>query len=132
MGSIYNSLLLEQLFFPSLNFSLSFFYFPFPSFVPYFFSIFDVFPIFSLSFFYLWKSIFIFSFYFKEPESSGENLFRGCLWYFFIINDLCISLLHTQYTFLYIFFITLFKFYKNVCKEMCTNHDLFFLLIILI
>jgi hypothetical protein len=48
---------------------------------------------------------------------------------FFIINGLCISLLHTQYTFLYIFFITMFKFYKNVCKEMCTNHDLFFLLV---
>jgi hypothetical protein len=44
---------------------------------------------------------------------------------FFIINGLYISLLHTQYTFFYIFFITLFKFYKNVCKEMCTNHDLF-------
>ena len=46
--------------------------------------------------------------------------------FFFIINGLYISLLHTQYTFLYIFFITLFKFYKNVCKEICTNHDLFF------
>jgi hypothetical protein len=48
---------------------------------------------------------------------------------FFIIKGLCISLLHIQYTFLYIFFITLFKYYKNVCKEMCTNHDLFFLLV---
>ena len=47
---------------------------------------------------------------------------------FFIINGLCISLLHKQYTFLYFFFITLFKFYKNV-NEMCTNHDLFFLLV---
>ena len=35
----------------------------------------------------------------------------------------------THNTHFSIFFITLFKFYKNVCKEMCTNHDLFFLLI---
>ena len=48
---------------------------------------------------------------------------------FFIINGLCISLLHTQYTFLYIFFIILFKFYRNVYNEMCTNHGLFFLLV---
>ena len=48
--------------------------------------------------------------------------------FFLIINGLYISLLHTQYTFLY-FFITLFKFYKNVCKEICTNHDLFFSLV---
>jgi hypothetical protein len=39
--------------FSLFNFSLSFFYFPSLSFVPYFFSFFDVFPIFSLSFFYL-------------------------------------------------------------------------------
>jgi hypothetical protein len=51
------------------------------------------------------------------------------IYIYFIINDLCISVLHTQCTFLYIFFITLFKFYKNVCNEMCTNHDLFFLLV---
>ena len=36
-----------------------------------------------------------------------------------------ISIVHTIYISLY-FFIILFKFYKNVCKEMCTNHDLFF------
>jgi hypothetical protein len=36
-----------------------------------------------------------------------------------------ISIAHTIHIFLHIF-ITLFKFYKNVCKEMCTNHDLFF------
>jgi hypothetical protein len=39
-----------------------------------------------------------------------------------------ISIVHTIHIYLYIF-ITLFKFYKNVCKEMCTNHDLFFLLV---
>jgi hypothetical protein len=39
-----------------------------------------------------------------------------------------IFIAHTIHIFLY-FFITLFKFYKNVCKEMCTNHDLFFLLV---
>ena len=55
MGPTYNNLLLEQLFFPSLNFSLSFFYFPSLSFVPYFFSFSDVFPIFSLSFFLFLK-----------------------------------------------------------------------------
>ena len=36
-----------------------------------------------------------------------------------------ISIAHTIHISLY-FFITLFKFYKNVCKEMCTNHNLFF------
>jgi hypothetical protein len=36
-----------------------------------------------------------------------------------------ILIAHTINIFLY-FFITLFKFYKNVCKEICTNHDLFF------
>jgi hypothetical protein len=36
-----------------------------------------------------------------------------------------ISIAHTIHIFLY-FFITLFKFYKNMCKEMCTNRDLFF------
>jgi hypothetical protein len=28
------------------------------------------------------------------------------------------------------FFIILFKFYKNVCKEMCINHDLFIYLLV--
>jgi hypothetical protein len=36
-----------------------------------------------------------------------------------------ISIAHIIHISLY-FFIILFKFYKNVCKEMCTNHDLFF------
>jgi hypothetical protein len=40
-----------------------------------------------------------------------------------------IYIAHTIHISLY-FFITLFKFYKNVCKEMCTNHDLFFLLLL--
>ena len=39
-----------------------------------------------------------------------------------------ISIAHTIHTSL-LFFITLFKFYKNVCKKMCTNYDLFFLLV---
>ena len=39
-----------------------------------------------------------------------------------------ISIAHTIHISLY-FFITLFKFYKNVYMEMCTNHDLFFLLV---
>jgi hypothetical protein len=89
MGPAYNILLLEGLFFPLLNFSLLFFYFPSPSFVPYFFS------------------FFIF-FYHK--------------WFVYI------SIAQTIHISLY-FFITLFKFYKNKCKEICTNHDLFFLLV---
>ena len=40
-----------------------------------------------------------------------------------------ISIAHTIHIFLY-FFITLFKFYKNVCKEKCINHDLFFILLV--
>ena len=36
-----------------------------------------------------------------------------------------ISIAHTIHIYLY-FFITWFKFYKNMCKEMYTNHDLFF------
>jgi hypothetical protein len=39
-----------------------------------------------------------------------------------------ISIAHIIHISLY-FFITLFKFYKNMYKEMCTNHDLFFLLV---
>jgi hypothetical protein len=39
-----------------------------------------------------------------------------------------ISIAHTIHISLY-FFIILFKFYKNVCKLMCTNHELFFLLV---
>ena len=39
-----------------------------------------------------------------------------------------ISIAYTIYISLY-FFITLFKFYKNACKEMCTNYNLFFLLV---
>ena len=52
--------------FSLLNFSLSFFYFPFLSFIPYFFSFFDVFPIFFLSFFYLSKRILVLLFCIKE------------------------------------------------------------------
>jgi hypothetical protein len=39
-----------------------------------------------------------------------------------------ISIAHTIHISLY-FLITLFKFYKNVCKEICTIYDLFVLLI---
>ena len=52
MGLTNNSLLLEQLFFPLLNFSLSFFYFPSLSFVPYFFFFF----FFMCSLFFLFLS----------------------------------------------------------------------------
>jgi hypothetical protein len=40
-----------------------------------------------------------------------------------------ISIAHTIHISLY-FFIILFKFYKNVYKEICTNHDLFFFLLV--
>ena len=39
-----------------------------------------------------------------------------------------ISIVHTINISLY-FFITLYKFYKNVCKEICINQELFFLLV---
>ena len=88
--------------FSLLNFSLSFFYFPSLSFVPYFFSFFVVFPTFSPFYFIL------FYFYHK--------------WFVYI------SIAQTIHISLFIF-IKLFTFYKNMCKEMCTNHDLFFLLV---
>jgi hypothetical protein len=47
------------------------------------------------------------------------------IYFFYHKSFVYISITHTIHIFLY-FFITLFKFYKNVCKEMCTNHDLFF------
>jgi hypothetical protein len=43
-----------------------------------------------------------------------------------------ISLLHTQYTFLYIFLLYCSNFIKNVCKEMYTNHDPFFFFFLLV
>jgi hypothetical protein len=49
--------------------------------------------------------------------------------YIFIINDLCTSLLHTQYTLVYIFLLHCSNFVK-VCKRMCTNHDPFFFLLV--
>jgi hypothetical protein len=48
--------------------------------------------------------------------------------YIFIINDLYTSLLHTQYTLVYIFLLHCSNFVK-VCKRMCTNHDPFFFFI---
>ena len=122
MGSTYNSLLLE-LFFSLLDFSLSFFYFISLSFVLYFFSFSEVFPIFSLYFFYFWKSSLIFSFCIKEPKSSGVELWKfiqRMSMIFFIINDLCISLLHTQYTFLYIFLLHCSNFIK-MCARRCAQ-----------
>ena len=96
MGSAYNSLLLEQLFFPSLNFFLSFFYFPSPSFFAYFFSFFYVFPIFSLSFIYLWKSILFFHFVLKNQGWFGmifSNFFSlfnvNLLWCVFSSAFIC-------------------------------------------
>ena len=110
MGPTYNSLLLEQLFFPSLNFSLCCFFFPSLSFVPYFFS--SSFFMCSLFFFSLFllslKKYFHFLILYQRTTEIYTN------------HDQLISLF---------FFITLFKFYKNVCKEMCTNYDLFFLLV---
>ena len=43
-------------------------------------------------------------------------------WFVYIFITHTIVTIHIS---LY-FFITLFKFYKNVCKEMCINHYLFF------
>jgi hypothetical protein len=48
--------------------------------------------------------------------------------FFFIINGLCTFLLHTQYTFVYIFLLHCLNFVK-VYKGMCINYDPFFLLV---
>jgi hypothetical protein len=53
-------------------------------------------------------------------EDVYDNFFHKWFVYIFIS--------HTIHIYLY-FFIILFKFYKNVCKKMCTNHDLFCLLV---
>ena len=101
MRSAYNSLLLEGLFFPCLIFFfISFIFLP-PLLFPYFFSFFCCVP-------YFFSFFLFFIFYHK------------CFVYISIAQKIHISLY---------FFITLFKFYKNICKEMCTNHDLFFLLV---
>ena len=119
MGPTYNSLLLEQFFFPLLNFSF-FLLFSFSLFVPYFFSFFDVFPIFFLSLFYLWKNFLIFSFCIKEPGSYDVELWKfiqRMSMIFFIINDLCISLLYTQYTFFCIFLLHCSNFIKMCARR---------------
>jgi hypothetical protein len=45
--------------------------------------------------------------------------------FFFIINGLCISLLHTQYTFLYIFLLHFSNFIK-VCARRCAQIRTYF------
>jgi hypothetical protein len=101
MRLTYNNLLLKQLFFPSLNFSLSFFYFP------------------SLFFYFFFLCVsYFFSFFLLSLKKYSHFLIL-----YQRIREMCTN--HNQLISLY-FFITLFKFYKNVCKEMCTNHDLFF------
>jgi hypothetical protein len=101
MGSTYSSLLLKGLFFPLLKFLfLSFIFLP-PL----------LFPTFSPFFFFFFFFFFLFLFYF---------FYHKWFVYISIVQTIHISLF---------FFITLFKFYKNMCKEMCTNHDLFFLLV---
>ena len=53
-------------------------------------------------------------------EDVYDFFYHKCFVYIFIAHTIDISLY---------FFITLFKFYKNLCKEMCTNYDLFLLLV---
>jgi hypothetical protein len=96
MRPTYNSLLLEGLFFPLLNFSLPFFYFLLFLFfccVPYFFSLFILF------------------------------------YFIFIINGLCISLLHKQYAFLYIFLLHCSNFIK-ICARRCAQIIIYFFLLV--
>ena len=49
--------------------------------------------------------------------------------FFFIINGLCISLLHTQYTFLYIFLLHYSNFIK-MCARRCAQIITYFLLLV--
>jgi hypothetical protein len=50
---------------------------------------------------------------------------------FFIINSLCISLLHTQYTFLYIFLLHCSNFIK-MCARRCAQIMTFFFFFLLV
>ena len=127
MGPTYNSLLLEQLFFPSLNFSLSFFYFPSISLFPTF-SLFLMCSIFFFSFFLL--SLKKYSHFLILYQRTRELLCRIVKIYledvydiFFIINGLCISLLHIQCTFLYIYLLhcsNFIKMYAKRCAQIMT------------
>jgi hypothetical protein len=49
--------------------------------------------------------------------------------FFFIINSLCISLLHTQYTFLYIFLLYYLNFIK-MCVRRCAQIMTYFFLLV--
>ena len=129
MGLAYNSLLLEQIFFPWLNFSLSFFYFPSPSFVPTFF-LFFMCSLFFLFLSFIFEKVFSFSHFVLKNQGALVKIYLEDVYNIFYYQwFVYISIAHTIHIFLY-FFITLFKFYKNVCKEMCTNHDLFFFLLV--
>ena len=115
MGPIYNNLLLEQLFFLSLNFFLSFFYFPSLSFLPYFFFLCSLFFLF-LSF--IFEKVFSFSHFVSKNQGALVKIYLEDVYdIFFIINDLCISLLHTQYTFLYIFLLHCSNFIKMCARR---------------
>jgi hypothetical protein len=48
---------------------------------------------------------------------------------FFIINGLCISLLHTQYTFLYFFYYICSNFIKMYARKCAQIMNYFFLLV---
>ena len=129
MRPTYNNLLLEQLFFSLLNFLfLSFIFLPsllFPT-----FSLFLMCSLFFLFLSFIFeKSILILLILYQRTRELwcrivkiySENVYDIFYHKWFVY----ISIVHTIHIFLY-FFITLFKFYKNVCKEMCINHDLFF------
>jgi hypothetical protein len=120
MRPIYNNLLLEQFFFLSLNFSLSFFYFPSLSFVPYFF--FFMCSLFFLFLSLIFEKVFSFSHFVSKNQETLVKIYLEDVYdiYFFIINDLCISLLHTQYTFLYIFLLHCSNFIK-MCARRCVQ-----------
>ena len=109
MRLTYNSLLLEQLFFPSHNFLFLFFIF-LPSLL--------FLTFFSFFFFFLCVPYFFFLFPLSLKKYSHFLILYQRTKEMYTNHDQLISL-H--------FFITLFKFYKNVCKEMCTNY--FFLLV---
>ena len=117
MGVTYNSLLLERFFFPSLNFSLSFFYFPSLSLFPTF-SLFFMCSLFFLFFSFIFEKVFSFSHFVSKNQGALVKIYLEDVYdIFFIINGLCISLLHTQYTFLYIFLLHCSNFIKMCARR---------------
>jgi hypothetical protein len=52
------------------------------------------------------------------------------IYFFFIINGLCISLLHIQYIFFYIFFLLYCSNFIKMCTRRCAQIMTFFFLLV--